>query len=175
MAVPRIIRRQLLPVCSYLFLRIRYVHDICTNIIDTIIRPRVNDFHPGAVFVQEKKPFPPGISAKRNTEHPPMGTLRFIIAWKTKKNAKPAKSNIQRNLSGISRQFVRSNTLFQYSIPILYSSTLFRYSIPVLYSGPRVIKDAVAALPVTRVQDTNVQFPRIQAANGNIIPWLTPG
>ena len=48
-------------------------------------------------------------------------------------------------------------------------------SIPVLYSGPRVIKDAVAALPVTRVQDTNIQSPRIQAANGDIIPWLTPG
>ena len=57
-----------------------YVHDIYTNIIGTIIRPPVNDFHPGAVFVQEKKPFPPGIPAKKHTEHSPMGVFRFIIA-----------------------------------------------------------------------------------------------
>ena len=69
--------RQLL---SSLFLRTRYVHDISTNIIGTIIRPPVNDFHPGAVFVQEKKPFSPGIPAKKHTEHSPMGVFRFIIA-----------------------------------------------------------------------------------------------
>ena len=97
-----------------------------------------------------------------------MGTLRFIIAWKTKKNAKPAKSNIQRNLSGISRQFVRSNTLFQYSIPILYSSILFRYSIPVR----ALLKTQRQPFRSQEYREQTVQDTGIQAASADIL-WFT--
>ena len=41
------------------------------------------------------------------------------------------------------------------SIPVLPSGTLLQYSVPVLCSGLRVIKDAVATLPVTREQGTS--------------------